>query len=102
MIWRGIFDYNSKKLRILEIDLELLKPETWKKKESIYKLNKEKNLLNIIVDNINKIEAQLKETNIFVELAKETKDNTVIKDIITEVEKIEEKILVLGGLRSDE
>ncbi|UPT14774.1 peptide chain release factor 2 [Buchnera aphidicola] len=92
-------DYNSKKLRILEIDLELLKPETWKKKESIYKLNKEKNLLNIIVDNINKIEAQLKETNIFVELAKETKDNTVIQDIITEVEKIEEKIKKLEFYR---
>ncbi|WP_193201187.1 peptide chain release factor 2 [Buchnera aphidicola] len=92
-------DYNTKKLRISEINLELLIPETWKIKQSISKLNKEKNLLNTVVDNINKIENRLKETHIFLELAKETKDNTVIKDIIIEIQKIEEKIKKLEFYR---
>ncbi|ALD15369.1 peptide chain release factor 2 [Buchnera aphidicola (Aphis glycines)] len=65
----------------------------------MYKLNKEKNLLNIIVDNINKIETKLKETNIFIELAKETQDNIVIKDIFIEIKKIEEKIKKLEFYR---
>ncbi|WP_187312787.1 peptide chain release factor 2 [Buchnera aphidicola] len=92
-------DYHTKKLRISEIDLELLTPETWKTNEYVYKLNKEKNSLNIIVDNINYIEKKLQEIDIFLELAQETKDNTVIKDIMIEIKKIEEKIKKLEFYR---
>ncbi|WP_187308561.1 peptide chain release factor 2 [Buchnera aphidicola] len=92
-------DYNTKKLRILEINLELLTPETWKTKQSIYQLNKEKNSLNMIVEKIEKIEKKIEETSIFIELAQETKDYTIIKDIIIEIEKIEEKIKKLEFYR---
>ena len=43
-ILRGIFDYNKKKSRVLEIDLELSSPKTWTEQISIKKLNKEKYL----------------------------------------------------------
>ncbi|WP_343154110.1 peptide chain release factor 2 [Buchnera aphidicola] len=92
-------DYNSKKSRISEINLELLTPNVWKIQKSIHQLNKEKNLLNIIVDNLNKIEDKLKEINIFIELAEETKDNMLIKDIIIEIKKTEEKIKKLEFYR---
>lgn len=77
----------------------MLTPETWKTNEYVYKLNKEKNSLNIIVDNINYIEKKLQEIDIFLELAQETKDNTVIKDIMIEIKKIEEKIKKLEFYR---
>lgn len=41
----------------------------------------------------------MKEAYIFLELAKETKDNTLIKDIIIEIKKIEEKIKKLEFYR---
>jgi len=77
----------------------LLTPETWKTKQSIYQLNKEKNSLNMIVEKIEKIEKKIEETSIFIELAQETKDYTIIKDIIIEIEKIEEKIKKLEFYR---
>lgn len=77
----------------------MLTPETWKTKQSIYQLNKEKNSLNMIVEKIEKIEKKIEETSIFIELAQETKDYTIIKDIIIEIEKIEEKIKKLEFYR---
>ncbi|AEO08214.1 peptide chain release factor 2 [Buchnera aphidicola str. Ua (Uroleucon ambrosiae)] len=91
-ILRGIFDYTKKKLRLLEIDVELLSPKTWEDKESIKKLNKEKYFLNSIIKKINKIEENIKEIIIFFELAIETKDNIILKDIIIETQEIEKKI----------
>lgn len=92
IILRGIFDYTKKKLRLLEIDVELLSPKTWKDKESIKQLNKEKYFLNSIINKINKIEENIKEIIIFFELAIETKDNLILKDIIIEIQAIEKQI----------
>ncbi|CAL4325022.1 Peptide chain release factor RF2 [Buchnera aphidicola (Protaphis terricola)] len=92
-------DYNIKKIRILEINSELLKPNIWKIKASIHKLYKEKNLLNLIVDNIDDIEKKINDVYIFLELAKETKDSKIIEDIIIEIKKIENKIKKLEFYR---
>ncbi|WP_284443102.1 peptide chain release factor 2 [Buchnera aphidicola] len=85
-------DYNKKKSRILEINLELSLPKTWKNQISITKLNKEKYLLSSIIQNINEIEENIKEVIIFLELAIETKDESVLKDSFAEMQKIEKKI----------
>ncbi|AYN24643.1 peptide chain release factor 2 [Buchnera aphidicola] len=85
-------DYTVKNARILEIDLELSSAETWKKKESIYNLNKEKNLLNIIVNKIDNIEKNIKETIIFLDLAIETKDSAILQDIFTDIKNTKKKI----------
>ncbi|QIQ42007.1 MAG: peptide chain release factor 2 [Buchnera aphidicola (Microlophium carnosum)] len=91
-ILRGIFDYNKKEARLSEINLELLSPETWKNQISIKKLNKEKYLLGSIIQNINKIEQDIKEVIIFLELAVETEDNIVLEESSIEIQKIEKKI----------
>ncbi|CAL4325078.1 peptide chain release factor 2 [Buchnera aphidicola] len=92
-------DYAKKKSRILEIDLELCLPKTWKVNESMYHLNKEKNLLNIIVKNINTIEKKIKEAVIFLELVLETNDKIVLEEIYNETKKIEKKIKKLEFYR---
>ncbi|WP_295164231.1 peptide chain release factor 2 [uncultured Buchnera sp.] len=92
-------DYTIKNARILEIDLELSSPEIWKRKKSIYNLNKEKNLLNIIVNKINNIEKNIKEIIIFLDLAIETEDSILLQDILKEIKKIEEKIKELEFYR---
>ncbi|QCI16099.1 peptide chain release factor 2 [Buchnera aphidicola (Artemisaphis artemisicola)] len=96
---RGIFDYNQKKIRLQEINLELLSLVAWKKKTSIKKLNQEKYLINSIIKNINYIEKKIKEVIIFLELAIETKDHIVLKDTFIESQKIEKKIKKLEFYR---
>ncbi|QCI19988.1 peptide chain release factor 2 [Buchnera aphidicola (Brevicoryne brassicae)] len=91
-ILRGIFEYNKKKSRVLEIDLELLSPEIWKKHKSIKKLNKEKYSLNTIIDDINQVEIHIKEAIIFSELAIETTDSKLFEDVFLKIKKIEKKI----------
>ncbi|QCI22282.1 peptide chain release factor 2 [Buchnera aphidicola (Lipaphis pseudobrassicae)] len=91
-ISRGIFDYDKKKSRILEIELELLSPENWKKTTFIKKINKEKYFLNRTIKNINHIETEIKEAIIFLELAIETKDNQLLQDIFKNIQKIEKNI----------
>ncbi|ADP67913.1 peptide chain release factor 2 [Buchnera aphidicola str. JF98 (Acyrthosiphon pisum)] len=98
-ILRGIFDYNKKKSRVLEIDLELSSPKTWTEQISIKKLNKEKYLLNSIIQNINEIEENIKEVVIFLELAIETQDNLVFKESLLEIQKIEQEIKKLEFYR---
>ncbi|QCI17823.1 peptide chain release factor 2 [Buchnera aphidicola (Acyrthosiphon lactucae)] len=98
-ILRGIFDYNKKTIRLSEINLELLLPETWENQISIKKLNKEKYLLSSIIKNIDEIEEIIKETIIFLELAVETGDNIVLKDSFTEIQKIEKRIKKLEFYR---
>ncbi|WP_236854790.1 peptide chain release factor 2 [Buchnera aphidicola] len=85
-------DYGKKNARILEIDLELLSPITWKKQESIKKLNKEKYYLKTIIDNINEIETEINEIIVFLELGIETKDNQLIKEVFFKSQKIDKKI----------
>lgn len=72
--------------------MELSSSKIWKIKESVYNLNKEKHLLSAIVKSINNIEKKIKETIIFLELAIETKDTIILKDIFIEIKNIEEKI----------
>lgn len=55
--------------------------------------------MNVIVNKINKIEKKIKETYIFVELARETKDKKILKDIIIDIKKIEERIKQLEFYR---
>lgn len=74
-------------------------PETWTKNDSIYRLNKEKNLLNIIVKNINEIEKKIKEIIIFLELAIETQEKIALEEIYNESKKIHQKIKKLEFYR---
>ncbi|MCU4136801.1 peptide chain release factor 2 [Buchnera aphidicola (Sitobion miscanthi)] len=92
-------DYNEKKIRLTEINLELSSPKIWEEQTSIKKLNKEKYLLNSIIQNINEIEQNIKEVIIFLELAAETEDNTILKDSLIEMQKIEKKIKKLEFYR---
>ncbi|CAL4326492.1 peptide chain release factor 2 [Buchnera aphidicola] len=92
-------DYTQKKIRLAEIDLELSSPEIWNKKIFLKKLNKEKYFLNSIVQKINDIEKNIQEVIIFFKLAIETSDKVVIKDIITDIKKIEQEVKKLEFYR---
>ncbi|WP_261979374.1 peptide chain release factor 2 [Buchnera aphidicola] len=92
-------DYSKKKSRLLEIHIELLSPKTWKDQESTKQLNKEKYFLNSIIHNINKIEENIKEITIFLELVTDKKDYIILQDIFIEIQKIEEKIKKLEFYR---
>lgn len=98
-ISRSIFDYIKKISRLSEINLELLSPKIWKIQTLVYKLNKEKSILNTTIKNINNIEKNIQEVIIFLDLAIETKDNVVLQDIIIEIKKIENKIKKLEFYR---
>ncbi|QCI21722.1 peptide chain release factor 2 [Buchnera aphidicola (Hyadaphis tataricae)] len=90
-----MFDYNQKKLRILEIDLELSSPTIWKDNTSIKKLSLEKYSLNKTIQKIKKIEKNIKEIIIFLELAIETHDKKVLQETTLEFENIEKEIKTL-------
>ncbi|WP_187151984.1 peptide chain release factor 2 [Buchnera aphidicola] len=92
-------DYDAKKLRISEIDLLLSSREILNIKKSIYKFNKEKNLLNNVVEKFDQIENVIQEINIFLELAIETKDFKTFQYIFKEIKKIEEQIKKLEFYR---
>lgn len=68
-------------------------------KKSIYKFNKEKNLLNNVVEKFDQIENVIQEINIFLELAIETKDFKTFQYIFKEIKKIEEQIKKLEFYR---
>lgn len=77
----------------------MLLPETWKIQKNVKKLNKEKTKLNTTIKKINTIEKQIKEVTIFLELAIETKDSIILKEIIKELENIKKKIKTIEFYR---
>ncbi|CAL4324309.1 peptide chain release factor 2 [Buchnera aphidicola] len=85
-------EYNKKRIRLKEINYELLSPNIWKIQKSIQKLNKEKSKLYFIVNNIKKVEKKINETIFFFRLSIEEKDSSILKDILLELTKIENKI----------
>lgn len=83
---RGIFDYDVKSERLVEVLRELENPEIWNNPEQAQALGKERRLLETVVNTILGLEVGLNDASELLEMAvteaeEETVD-TVVKDIV--------------------
>ena len=88
----GIFDYDNKAERLVEVEHELADPKVWDNPERAQSLGKERAALELIVDNIRDIEEGLRDASELLSIAADEKDMDTVQSVVKDVDKYEKKV----------
>jgi len=88
----GIFDYDNKAERLVEVEHELAEPKVWDNPERAQSLGKERASLELIVDYIREIEEGLRDASELLSIAAEEKDADTVQAVAKDVDKYEKKV----------
>ena len=91
----GIFDFDRRKEELEEINRELEQPGVWDNPENAQKLGQERVRLEKIVLTIEQMDSALEDAELLLEMAVEDKDESSVKTIIEDLDKLENKIAEL-------
>lgn len=88
----GIFDFDIKSERLVEVLRELEDPAIWNKPEQAQALGKERGQLELVVNTITELEQGLADAQELLELAVEEEDEETIETIIKDLNGLEKKV----------
>jgi peptide chain release factor 2 len=88
----GIFEYEEKSERLIEVLRELEQPDVWNNPELAQELGKERASLENIVNTINSLEESLAESIELLKLAEEESDEETVAVVLEELEANEEQL----------
>ena len=88
----GIFDYETKQERLVEVIRELEQPNVWDDPARAQSLGKERAFLEDIVLVIAQLETKLIETQELLELAVSENDEATLSDIVNDLERYEQQL----------
>ena len=88
----GIFDYELKSERLVEVVRELELPDVWNEPERAQALGKERASLEVVVETIDSLVAGCEDVEGLVELAVEENDEETFADAEQETKALEESI----------
>ncbi len=91
----GIFDYENRKERLAEVELELADSKIWDDPEYAQKLGKERSSLETVVVTIEQLDTGLIDIEDIVELATEEQDESLLEEAITDLNELDGKLEVL-------
>ena len=88
----GIFDFDNKAQKLEEVNGLLEDPKIWDNAENAQKLGKEKRALELVVLNLQALEAGIKDSQELFEMAREEADDDTLASIEVDSLEIETKI----------
>jgi peptide chain release factor 2 len=88
MLLGGIFDYDNKSERLVEVTKELEDPNIWNYPEKAQALGKERTQLNNIVSNLDKIFCGINDAIELLNMAKAENDFNTVQEIALDIEKL--------------
>ena len=91
----GIFDYELRKERLAEVELELADSKIWDNPEYAQKLGKERSSLESIVDTIDQLDSGLSDISDLIDLAKEEDDDSLIEEVESDLDHLNKRLEVL-------
>lgn len=91
----GIFDYETKSERLVEVNRELEQPAVWSDQVRAQALGKERAFLENIVNIIDELNSGLAEAKDLLDLAVSENDESTIQSIVTDLENYEQKLTSL-------
>ncbi|WFF37899.1 peptide chain release factor 2 [Moraxella nasibovis] len=89
---RRYLDFEGKKERLEEVNLELENPEIWNDPELATKISKEKSVLDGIIGVIESLDATLEDASAMLELAVEEDDESLLADVESELDSATTKV----------
>ena len=91
----GIFDYDLKSEKLVEVTRELESPDVWNDAERAQALGKERASLEMVVETINDLDTGCDDVEGLVELAVEEDDEDTFNDAETEANELDKKLAKL-------
>jgi len=88
----GIFDYENKKERLEEVNLELEDPDVWNDQEKAQKLSKERASLDHIVSTIDNLKTGITDASEFLQMANDEEDQDSLNEVLSMITELEAKI----------
>lgn len=88
----GIFDFETKAQKLEEVNGLLEDPKIWDNVKKAQELGKEKRSLELIVHNLQNLEASLKDSQELFEMAREENDDDTLLSVDADTQAIETKI----------
>ncbi len=88
----GIFDYDNRKERLAEVELELADSSIWDKPEYAQQLGKERSSLEAVVVTIDELDGGLSEALDIIELAAEEQDESLLAEVQQDLAVLDSKL----------
>lgn len=92
MPFGGIFDYDVKSERLVEVLMELENPAIWDNPEQAQALGKERGLLEAVVNTVTELETGLADAAELLEMAVAEVDEETIDTVVEDIAVFEEKV----------
>jgi peptide chain release factor 2 len=91
----GIFDFEVKNERLVEVSRELEDPAVWDDPDNAQALGKERASLEAVVETIQALEAGLGDSQELLDMAVEEQDADTVSDVEAELDSLSEKLEIL-------
>lgn len=91
----GIFDYDLKKERLTEVELDLGEPSVWDKPERAQALGRERSSLEMVVKTIDDLDNGVRDSRELLDMAVEEDDESMVADVQAELDRLDKQLAVL-------
>ena len=95
MCFGGIFDYEERKERLAEVELELGEPDVWNDPDRAQALGKERSALEAVVNTIDTMDQGVADCRDLIDMAVEENDEDSISDIESEIAHLQAGLATL-------
>ncbi len=85
----GFFDYDVKKEKLEEVNLELESPDVWNNPEHAQELGKERSFLEEIITTIDRLQSGIADCKEFLEMAELEDDDETFQIVIQDISKLQ-------------
>ncbi|QEI12869.1 peptide chain release factor 2 [Cellvibrio japonicus] len=94
-VLRGYLDYDLKKERLAEVELELAESSVWDNPERAQALGRERSSLEIVVKTIESLDSGVADCGELLDMAVEENDESMVADVQAEIDRLEKELGVL-------
>lgn len=91
----GIFDYEHKKERLAEVELDLGEPSVWENPERAQALGRERAALELVVKTIDDLDNGVRDSRELLDMAVEEDDESMVADVQAELDRLDKQLGVL-------
>ncbi len=88
----GIFDYDTKKERLTEVERELEDPDVWNNPERAQDLGRERSSLQAVVETVDTVTQGLDDLEELLDMAVEESDESMLGDVQSELSELAERV----------
>ncbi|MDE0785639.1 MAG: peptide chain release factor 2 [Porticoccaceae bacterium] len=94
-VLRGYLDYENRKDRLAEVELELGEPDVWNKPEQAQELGRERSSLELVVKTIEDLDSGVSDARELLGMAVEENDEDTVADVEAEMAALETQLAKL-------